>query len=165
MERVPSISLFRPRYKKNGKTSTSAVWWMRWRENGKVRSESTGVRNRREAERRARNKLEEFENGKEVVHDVRFTDAKKAFLKQKESVNKQATADAYSYSLEAFQRLVKPSKLCKINEGTLGDFAAARMKEGMVPETCNKDLRACRALLWWCEVVEGNSEVQKCLGA
>lgn len=161
MERVPSISLFRPRYKKNGKTSTSAVWWMRWREDGKVRSKSTGVRNRREAERRVRNKLEEFENGEEIVQDVRWVDAKKEFLKQKESVNKQATADAYGYSLEAFQRLVKPNKLCKINEGTLEDFAAARMKEGMTPETCNKDMRACRCLLLWCVRKKWLKEIPK----
>ena len=66
-------------------------------------------------------------------------------------MNKQATADAYGYSLNAFERLVKPNKLSRINEGTLEDFAAARKKEDdVVPETINKDLRAVRAMLWWC---------------
>jgi integrase len=161
VERTPSVSLFQPRYKKNGKTSTSTIWWMRWREDGKVQSESTGVRNRREAERRARIKEEELANGEEVVRDVRWADTKKAYLKQKESVNKQATADAYGYSLDAFERLVKPNKLCRINEGTLGDFAAARKKEGMTPETCNKDLRACRAMLWWCVRKKWLKEIPK----
>lgn len=151
MKRSPSVSLYRPRYKRNKKTIVTKVWWMHWREDGKDRRESTGVRNRREAERRAKNKQEELENGDAIVHDVRWTDAKREFLKQKESVNKQATADAYGYSLDAFERLVKPSKLFRINEGTLGDFAAARKKkDGVVPETINKDLRAVRTMLWWC---------------
>ena len=49
MERVPSISLYRPRVKKKegeetGKLVVSQIWWMHWRQGGRDR------RNRREPE-------------------------------------------------------------------------------------------------------------------
>ena len=47
MERVPSVTLYRPRVKKKrretGKLVVSQIWWMHWRQNGRDRRESTGT--------------------------------------------------------------------------------------------------------------------------
>ncbi len=155
MERVPSISLYRPKVKKKkkgeetGKLVVSQIWWMHWRQNGLDRRESTGVRNKREALRRAQIRQQELERGETGLRDISWDAAKQAFLTYKASVCRAATPGAYEWSLKAFERIAKPGNLNRVDVRTLQSFAAARSDEGRAPATVNKDLRAVRTFLRW----------------
>ncbi len=157
MKRVPQISLFKPVTVKKGKngekdkTIISRIWWMRWWQDGKNRRESTGTRNRREAERRRWQRQEEFERGeKATIRGVSFAQAKKEFIAAKAVTNRLTTSESYSISLGHFERLMKPDGLAEIDVGCLRAFMAARLAEKKVTAgTANRDLRALRVFLGW----------------
>ena len=80
MERVPSISLYRPKVKKKGEEAGKLVdrrfGGCIGGKSGRDRRESTGVRNRREALRRAQARREELERGEKSVRSVSWERAR-----------------------------------------------------------------------------------------
>jgi integrase len=149
MQKAPSVSLFRPRYRKNDKTCIVNIWWMKWRENGKVKTESTGTANRREALRRAQKRQLELERG-DAIRDISWADAVSESIKMIGKIRRPTTATAYCMSLEVFGKLVSPTRLESVDKTKLANFAELR-KKSVAVDTMEKDLRACRRFLRWAE--------------
>lgn len=51
--------------------------------------------------------------------------------------------------MKAFERIIKPASLKRVDVRTLQRFAVARKDEGQSPATVNKDLRGLRVFLRW----------------
>ncbi len=146
MERTPEVKLYKPLTKKNGRTYPAKTWWLRYWQNGRHVRESVGTANERVARRIAAEKQAELDAGGKAVVDVGWDRAVKEFIAYKTAVCREATPDAYQWSLSAFAKLTKPKSLRRIDVAVLRDFAAARRKTCSAATT-NKDARAVRALL------------------
>jgi hypothetical protein len=106
-------------------------------------------RSKKRATRLAVERMQAFERGEAGLRCATWEAAKKEFLKNKASVCRSSTPDAYGWSLAAFERIVKPRNLTRVDVRMLQRFAAGRSDEGWAAATVNKDLRAVCAFLRW----------------
>jgi integrase len=133
---------------------------LRYWQNGRHVRESTGTANERVARKIAAEKQAELDAGGSAVVDVGWDRAVKEFLAYKSAVCREATPDAYYWSLTAFEKLMKPKALKRIDVAVLRDFAAARCKT-CLPPTTNKDIRAVRVFLYFAKSQHWLREVPK----
>lgn len=157
-----SVSLFRPTVvrKKHGKKvkSKCKIWHMAWRDpwTKKRMSKSTGTTNRQSANQFAskfqdkhyRQQIGAYDPSEDYV-DIPFQTVYKTFLTEKAKRNRTKTAEAYRYSIEAFERIAKPKELRQVDRRMIHAFITDRLDE-VKPVTVNRDLRQLRVLMNWC---------------
>jgi integrase len=153
-----SVSLFQPRVTRNGVTTVSKIWNAAWRDpqSGRRCTKTTGTANKQSAQlfaSRLRDKLYRQSIGAydpaEDYRDLLFATARDKFLVAQQKRLRPDTVDAYRYSLLAFERVVKPKELRKIDHRTIHSFVSDRVRQ-VEAVTTNKDLRHVRTFLNWC---------------
>ncbi len=155
-----SVSLFQPRVKRRGKEKSDICkyWHVAWRDpqTGLRRTQKTGTTNKQSAQLFA-NKLQDklyrqqigAYDASEDYTNMSFRTAYKTFLTEKVKRNRTKTAEAYQYSIEAFERIAKPKDLRQVDRRMVHGFITDRLDE-VKPVTVNKDLRQLRVLMNWC---------------
>lgn len=156
---MPSVSLFRPRVTRNGKTTATKIWHAAWRDpqTGRRCTRTTGTKNKQSAKQFA-TKLEDQLYRRELgtydpaedYKDLLFADAKKRFIHAQTQRLRPKSVSCYDQSLRLFENAVKPKELRKIDRRTMTQFIAKRRKN-VEPSTINRDLRQVRAFLNWCK--------------
>lgn len=158
--RMISVSLFLPTVVRNGKKTKSKVWNLAWRDptTGKRRTETTGTRNKKLAQRKAREKEDQLYREAQGWYDPcaehvdkSWADAKQEFLEHKQERVRPDTTRTYRDCLRVFERFKRPRLLREIDQAFVEQFATERLKQGVEPSTVNKDLRCIRSLLNWAE--------------
>jgi len=133
----------------------SEFWTLRWRDptTGKIRKESTGLRQRNVAERMRVDKERQLE--REVAGEVdevaknrgmTWADYKTYFLNTYVVKLKPGSRQVYDSVFAAWSRHVGEIKLTAITDKVLAEFVAARLKE-VRPATVDRDLRQIRTAL------------------
>lgn len=153
-----SISLFRPRVTRKGKTTICKIWNAAWRDpqTGRRCTKTTGTSNRQSAQQfavRLQNKLYRQSIGAydpaEDHRDMAFSKAVTEYLQVQSERLRPASVLALRISLGMFERIMKPKELRRIDRRVVDEFVSKRIKDvGGV--TVNKDLRHIRTFMNWC---------------
>lgn len=155
-----SVSLFQPRVKRKGKAKSDICkyWHVAWRDpqTGRRCTKKTGTTNKQSAQLFA-NKLQDKlyrqhiggYDPAEDHRDIVFKVAMNQFVEAQTRRLRPQSVDAYRHSLVAFERLLKPQELRKLDRRIVEEFVSKRLEKVAVV-TVNKDLRQIRAFLNWC---------------
>jgi integrase len=142
--------------KKHGEDKAS--WYVSWLEPGgtrKCKSCGPGEEGQRNAEKlRKKREAELIEGTYNSAANSKWDDFRKDYEKRIAAGMDPRTRYLTMQALDAFERLIKPVKMCGIKTQTIDDFIRKRRMEAgkkkgstVSPATVNKDLRHLRAVL------------------
>jgi integrase len=146
------VSVYRPKYKVEGKTKTVNVWWYKFRFAGQVIRESSKSDSKtiaKDAERIRRRQFEESWNQiKRRTLPPRFEHAATQWLEQAKPHLAERTHDIYDVAIRCHLAPALGSVLlCDIDARAIAAYQARRKADGASARTLNKELQVLRQVL------------------
>jgi integrase len=142
-------SLFRPKYKSaDGTVKESAVWWLKYRANGRVVRESSETDNRRAADRLLKSREGAAVEGRAVMPRTnRVTVSELADdLRRDYAQNARRSADRLALSLSHLLPTFGTCRAAQLNPADVSAYVKARLDTGAANGTVNRELAALKRL-------------------
>lgn len=129
-----------------------STWWGRFQREGKEHRQSLGTRDRRIAEKRLRQWLEEMDALAWGDKPRRlFDDAVRKFIAERLPHMKPSSAKRYGVSIKHLHRSFTGKAIDQIRSGLLSEFESARRSSGASAPTVRRDLACLSSILTSCE--------------
>lgn len=129
-----------------------STWWGRFQREGKEHRQSLGTRDRRTAEKRLRQWLDEMDALAWGDKPRRlFDDAERRFIADRLPHMKPSSAKRYGVSIKHLHRHFSGKALDQIRSGSLAEFESARRSSGAKAPTVRRDLACLSSIFASCE--------------
>jgi len=140
--------LFKPRYTKNGQARVSQVWWVQYRSAGRRIRESTGTRDKPEAQRFLRRREGAAVDGKPItprVEKIRVNELAQDLVNDYRA-NERPSIDRLHFALQRLLPFFGEMRAVQVSPAEVSKYVAQRQESGMSNGTINRELVVLRRM-------------------